>query len=135
MISEFDHSVTRQCAKLGLASRDARLFMVFDGRFKMMHAEGGFRPMLFDLQTDPDEFHDLGKGQKHQPEIDRLYGVLAAWGRRMSQRVTRSEADIDGMHGRAVRRGILPFLYDGSEVPEELTVKYRGPGPLHKAGE
>lgn len=126
VISEYDYSVTPQCQKLGLESRDARLFMVFDGRYKLMHAEGGFRPMLFDLETDPDEFLDLAKGGSHQPEIDRLYDYLAAWGRRMSQRVTRSNADIEGMRGRSARQGILPFLADGDEVPAELTQKYRG---------
>ncbi len=127
VISEYDYSVTPQCAKLGLEPRDARLFMVFDGRYKMMHAEGGFRPMLFDLQNDPEEFHDLAKGGDHQGEIDRLYGILAHWGRRLSQRVTRSEDDIRAMRGRSARRGILPFLNDGNEVPDELTQKYRGP--------
>ena len=126
-ISEFDYSVTPQGAKLGLAPRDARLFMVFDGRYKMMHAEGGFRPMLFDLQTDPDEFHDLAKGDAHHEELDRLYGMLAQWGRRMSQRVTKSEQDILNMRGKSMRKGILPFLYDGSEVPDELIEKYCGP--------
>ena len=128
-ISEFDYSPTQQCVKLGLEPRDARLFMVFDGRFKLMHAEGGFRPMLFDLETDPEEFHDLAKDDSHQAEIDRLYGYLAEWGRRLSQRVTKSDDDIKAMRGRSLRRGILPFLVDGSEVPEELTERYRGPAP------
>ncbi|MEH6523097.1 sulfatase-like hydrolase/transferase [Sulfitobacter sp.] len=126
VISEYDYSATPQCVKLGLEPRDARLFMVFDGRYKMMHAEGGFRPMLFDLSEDPDEFVDLAKGDTHQAEIDRLYEMLARWGRRMSQRVTKSEDDIKAMRGNSGRKGILPFLYDGSEVNEELTVKYRG---------
>jgi len=125
-ISEFDYSATPQCVKLGLEPRDARLFMVYDGRFKMMHAEGGFRPMLFDLQEDPTEFHDLAKSNSHQEVIDRLYGHLATWGRRMSQRVTKSEDDIKAMRGRSLRRGILPFMIDGSEVDEELVQKYNG---------
>ena len=127
VVSEFDYSATPQAVKLELEPRDARLFMIFDGRFKMMHAEGGFRPMLFDLETDPDEFDDLAKGDAHQAEIDRLYGYLAQWGRRMSQRVTKSDADIQAMRGRSMRRGILPFLADGTEVPEELLEKYTGP--------
>ncbi len=134
-ISEFDYSPTPQCVKLGLEPRDARLFMVFDGRYKLMHAEGGFRPMLFDLETDPDEFHDLAKGSDHQAEIDRLYGCLAQWGRRLSQRVTKSEDDIKNMRGRSLRRGILPFMVDGGEVPEELTERYRGPAPQRTDGE
>jgi len=130
-ISEYDYSASPQCAKLGLEPRDARLFMIFDGRYKMMHAEGGFRPMLFDLATDPLELDDLGKGDAHQAEIDRLYGLLAQWGRRMSQRVTKSDDDIKAMRGRSVRRGILPFLVDGSEVSDELTTRYRGAAPAN----
>lgn len=123
VISEYDYSCTPQCVKLGLEPRDARLLMVFDGRYKMMHAEGGLRAMLFDLVEDPDEFHDPGKGDTHSAELERLYGMLAQWGRRMSQRVTRSDDDIKAMRGESLRRGILPFLYDGSE----MTAKYRGP--------
>jgi hypothetical protein len=101
--------------------------MVFDGRWKLMHAEGGFRPMLFDLATDPEEFHDLAKGDAHAAEIDRLYGLLADWGRRAAQRVTVSDAEIRAARGKSLRKGILPFLYDGSEVPDDLTAAYRGP--------
>jgi len=126
VISEYDYSVTPMRAQLGISSRDARLFMVFDGRWKMMHAEGGFRPMLFDLETDPQEYHDLGADPAYADQVARLYGHLHAWGLRLSQRVTRSEADLEFMRGRGARVGILPFLYDGSEVPDELTSKYRG---------
>lgn len=126
VISEYDYSATPHSVELGVEPRDARLFMVFDGRYKLMHSEGGFRPILFDLQEDPNEFQDLAKGSDHQSEIDRLYECLAHWGRRLAQRVTKSEADIKEMRGRSLRRGVLPFLYNGSEVPEELTVRYRG---------
>ena len=126
VISEYDYSVTPQAVKLGVEPRDARLFMVFDGRYKLMHAEGGFRPMLFDLQEDPNEFVDLAKGNGHGEIIDKLYGHLTKWGLRLSQRVTKSEDDIKAMRGRSLRRGIIPFLADGSEVPEELLSKYQG---------
>ena len=126
MVSEFDYSATPLAVKLGLEPRDCRLFMVFDGRWKMMHAEGGIRPMLFDLKSDPDEFHDLAKTEEYADEIDRLYGFLAQWGRRLSQRVTKSEDDIKNMRAKSMGKGILPFLFDGNEVPEELTALYRG---------
>ncbi|KGM49943.1 sulfatase-like hydrolase/transferase [Pseudooceanicola atlanticus] len=128
-ISEYDYSVTKMRDMLGVKSRDARLFMVFDGRWKMIHAEGGFRPMLFDLETDPEEFNDLGDDPAYQNQIDRLYDHLHAWALRMSQRVTRSEAQLERMRTRAAKVGILPFLYDGSEVPEALTARYRGKAP------
>jgi arylsulfatase A-like enzyme len=138
-ISEYDYSATPQAVKLGLAPRDARLFMVFDGRYKLMHAEGGLRPMLFDLQSDPEEFIDLAKDSTRTPEIDveieRLYAHLFTWARRMSQRVTKSEDDIIAMRGRSLRRGILPFLADGTEVPEDLTQFYTGNAKADYTGE
>jgi len=131
-ISEYDYSATPIRDVVGVSIRDARLFMVFDGRYKLMHAEGGFRPMLFDLKRDPDEVHDLGTSGDHAPVIAQMYEHLATWGRRMSQRVTRSDAQIEAMRGRSARRGILPFMKDGSEVPPELTSVYRGPvGQVH----
>ncbi|MEM7320516.1 MAG: phosphonate monoester hydrolase, partial [Pseudomonadota bacterium] len=120
-------SATGQSVQLGLEPDDCRLFMVFDGRFKLIHAMGGFRPMLFDLHDDPEEFHDLAKGSAHQSELDRLYGYLSDWGRRNAQRVTISDADIKASRGRSARKGVLLHLMDGSEVPAELTEKYRGP--------
>ena len=126
VISEYDYSLRPFGETLVGSSADARLFMVFDGRWKMIHAEGGMRPMLFDLETDPDELNDLARQPGHEDQIARLRGHLAKWGLRMAQRVTRSEADIAAMRGKSVRKGILLHLYDGSEVPQELTRAYRG---------
>jgi arylsulfatase A-like enzyme len=126
VISEYDYSVTPRAEVLGTTPRDSRMFMLFDGRWKLIHFEGGFRPMLFDLQNDPDEFTDLGDNPAHAAQIDRLYSLLAQWGRRMAQRVTMSDADVFAARGRSARRGILPFMVDGSEVPPEMTRKYRG---------
>lgn len=134
VISEYDFSATPQAVKLGLEPRDARLFMVFDGRFKMMHTAAGFRPMLFDLETDPDEFVDLGESPDHAAVLERLYSHLHEWGLRMSQRVTKSEEDIRKGRGKSGRKGILPFLYDGSEVPEDWTKFYHGPAPKDYTG-
>ncbi len=127
VISEYDYSVTPRAEVLGVTPRDARLFMVFDGRWKLIHFEGGFRPMLFDLDIDPQEFTDLGEEPGCRDQIDRLYAYLGQWGRRMAQRVTMSDDDVRAARGAAMRRGILPFLVDGSEVPPEITQKYRGP--------
>lgn len=127
VISEYDYSATPHAVDLRVEPRDARLFMVYDGRYKMMHAEGGMRPMLFDLQEDPNEFYDLAKGSEHNEIIDKLYLDLRNWGLRMSQRVTKSDSDIISKRGQSLRRGVLAFLVDGSEVPEELTEKYCGP--------
>ncbi len=128
VISEYDFSAQAPAVKLGLAPRDCRLFMVFDGRYKLMHcAADSLRDMLFDLQDDPQELHDLCKGNTHRDVVARLTGYLHEWGLRMSQRVTKSEADIVASRGASTGKGILPFLKDGSEVDARLTEKYRGP--------
>ena len=56
-----------------------------------------------------------------------MYAHLAHWGRRNAQRVTKTDEDIINMRGKSLRKGILPFMVDGSEVPEELLEKYSGP--------
>jgi len=126
-ISEFDYSPTRMAKNLDLAPRDARLFMVADKRWKFMHAEGGMRPMLFDLKNDPDEFCDLAENPDYGNNIKMMYERLGAWARRPSQRSTKSERDILNMRKNSGRMGIVLGLYDGSEVNSDLTEKYRGP--------
>ena len=127
-ISEYDYSITPAAAKVGLEPRDCRLMMVADKKWKLIHAEGGIRPMLFDLGNDPNELDDLCKdGRAPDDVIDLMYERLGRWARRMSQRVTKSEGDIKAMRGRSGRRGVLLGLYDGSEVDDELLCKYVGP--------
>lgn len=103
--------------------------MIADKRWKFMHAEGGLRPMLFDLERDPEEYIDLGASHEHQGVIDMMYERLAVWARRMSQRTAISDEEIDSMRGRSRRKGVLLGLYDGDEVDAELTAKYRGRVP------
>ncbi|QKV17241.1 alkaline phosphatase family protein [Oricola thermophila] len=125
VICEFDYSTTPMATKLGLAHRDARAFMIFDGRWKMIHFEGGFEPMLFDLETDPEEFRDRRADPECAAEIERLYEALGQWARRLSQRTAISDAEVDKLTGKSQRRGVLLGLYDGAELPEEMTVKLR----------
>jgi arylsulfatase A-like enzyme len=133
-ISEYDYSGTGVAVRLGLAPRDCRLFMVADKRWKFMHAEGGFRPMLFDMQTDPDELTDLGADPAHADTIAMMYHRLAVWGRRMSQRTTISDAEIEANRGASMRKGILLGVVDESDLKPELLSKYSGPPGPRPAG-
>jgi arylsulfatase A-like enzyme len=127
VFSEYDYSMLPVATRLGVAARHARLFMVADGRWKYVHAPG-FRPMLFDLQTDPQELADLGADPAHEGERRRLAAELAEWGLRLSQRATRSDAEIAAARGKSLRTGILVGVWDESELPEELWGAYRGGG-------
>ena len=126
-ISEYNYSLTPAAARLGVSDEDARLFMVADKRWKLVHFEGGFRPMLFDLKTDPEEFTDLGSSPDHADVIAKMYGYLGQWGRRQSQRGTRSAADLARMRGASRSRGIVLGAYDENDIDADLIAKYTGP--------
>jgi hypothetical protein len=82
--------------------------------------------MLYDLESDPHEFRDLGADPAFEHERQRLAAALAAWGLRLSQRTTLSEDQVRNMRGRAQRRGILIGVWDESELPAELWRGYLG---------
>jgi hypothetical protein len=106
--------------------RDAVMFMIADTRWKLIHFEGGHRPMLFDLENDPDELCDLGDREDHAEIIAALYNKLFAWTRRPSQRTTRSEEQLRAMRTGSRGRGVIIGVYDENDTPLDLTVKYRG---------
>ena len=122
-ISEYDYGMMPAAPKLGVEPRDARLFMIADKEWKLIHGIS-FRPMLFDRVNDPNELHDLGNDPKYAPECERLMAALAAWGLRVSQRTTRSEQQIRNASGKAERRGILIGVWDEAEIPAELWSGY-----------
>lgn len=119
-VSEYDYSATPMAARLGVTPRDARLFMVTDGRWKMMHAEGGMRPMLFDLVNDPLERVDLGADPGFAGARAQMYEHLACWSRRMAQRTTISDAQIIARRGASRRKGIYVGVWDGSELDADV---------------
>ena len=99
--------------------------MVATKKWKLTHFEGGFRPILFDLENDPQELVDLGESPDHQRVIEEMYAHLHSWARRVSQRTTLSEAQLIDMRTSSARKGIVLGAYDESEVAADLTVKYR----------
>ena len=120
-VSEYDYSMRDVRRRLGVEVKDAKLTMLHDGRWKFVFAEG-FRPMLFDLDTDPDELVDLGADSGHAEEIARLENLFFGWARRTSQRTTRSDAwiaDRDASLGEA-KAGILIGYRNEEELRELL---------------
>ncbi|HCD21486.1 MAG TPA: phosphonate monoester hydrolase, partial [Alphaproteobacteria bacterium] len=127
-ISEYDFSITPMAGRLDLAPKDARLFMVADDRWKFMHAEGGFPPMLFDLQNDPHELNDLGRDPAYGAAVADCYDRLFEWARRSSQRTTISDQQIDERRGKTRRKGIVLGIADDTAADEnaEILSLYRG---------
>jgi arylsulfatase A-like enzyme len=114
-ISEYDYSTRQSRLELGLPEADARLLMIFDGRWKYIHAEG-FRPMLFDLESDPGELKDLGDDPAFAGECARLYDALFEWARRHHCRITRTPEQVDRMAHAGEPPGILIGFWDEDEI-------------------
>jgi arylsulfatase A-like enzyme len=100
--------------------------MVFDGRWKYIHVEL-MRPMLFDLETDPEELHDLGENPAHQDQIERLRELHFAWARRHHSRITRTPQMVERMAANKEPPGIYIAYWDradgevnGVEAPPHL---------------
>ncbi|MCB1364193.1 MAG: sulfatase-like hydrolase/transferase [Rhodobacteraceae bacterium] len=126
VICEYDYSGSPVAAALNADVRDAVMFMIADKTWKLIHCEGGFRPLLFDLVNDPGELTDLGASAEHEDTIAHLYDRLFAWARRPSQRTTRSERQLLDMRTKSRGRGVVIGIYDENDTPLDLTVKYRG---------
>ncbi len=125
VICEYDYSMRPLAHTLNLSTRDARAFMIADRDWKMIHFEGGYRPMLFDLRADPQELEDLGESAAHQQVIDRLYAALDRWSRRPSQRTTISNQALLSIRTKPSTRGVMLGVVEEGDAPAELTAKYR----------
>lgn len=118
-ISEYDYSTSPSAVALKQEPKDARLFMVSNARWKYVAAIG-YRPMLFDLENDPQELVDLGDHPDYAQARNEMDGALRRWQFRLSQRVTRSETQVKSMRGRSLRRGVMLGVWEEKDIPEEL---------------
>lgn len=99
--------------------------MVVDKRWKFIHAIG-FRPQLFDLEKDPDEFNDLGADPACGDIIKTMYDRLFEWATRNHARTTVSDQDIEKYRNMTEARGVLIGVYDEHDLPPEFSKYYTG---------
>lgn len=123
-ISEYDYAFDLARFKLKVPVVEARLYMVTDGRWKFIFADG-FAPMLFDLENDPHEFQDLGMSGDHAAIRCTLYEALAKWSRITRTQTTVSDAEVMRSDESAlnydlnVSPGILIGYWDEVELNAE----------------
>ncbi|MEO0486836.1 MAG: alkaline phosphatase family protein [Pseudomonadota bacterium] len=114
-ISEYDYATRDARRMVGVDQADARLVMVFDGRWKYVHVET-MRPMLFDLQTDPGELYDLGDDPAYADQIARLRELHFDWARGHHSRITRSPEIVEKMTDGKEPPGIYIAYWDEAEL-------------------
>ncbi len=125
VISEYDYCLKSARNTLDQPISDCRLAMIYDGRYKLMHAEG-FRPMLFDLRNDPDEMNDLGNSPEHADTSNRLMDQLNAWYRQHHNKTNLSEAEVIKRENGDLKRGILLGFWDQAELDDAYRIGRSG---------
>src|SRR6516225_8017198 len=117
VFSEYDYAMQDVRLKLNQPIEQWRLFMVFDGRWKYVHATG-FRPMLYDLETDRQEFIDRGGDPECAGVIARLQAALFDWALHPNDHITTSREKIAAYADNQlqVKGGMLIGIWDEAEL-------------------
>ena len=112
VISEHDYFWSEMARALDVPQEDARTIMVFDGRWKYIHCTG-FRPLLFDLQSDPSELTDLGGSSEdaHIAVKARMEAALLAWATKHHSRITATKPVLGNL-GKSAASGVLIGFWD-----------------------
>ena len=114
-VSEYDYSTRDSRRAIGIDQNDARLAMIFDGRWKYIHVEK-MRPLLFDLDSDPNELTDLGANPAYRDQLDRLKNTHYEWCRQHHNRITRSAEIVERMTDQKEPPGIFIGFRDKNEL-------------------
>jgi len=94
VVSELDYSFRGARLTLGRQPGECRGWMVRDTRWKYVHWLD-YRPQLFDLEADPNEFVDLGADRTHEAVRARMHAKLVDWHGALKQRVTIDDAGVE----------------------------------------
>ncbi|MEO0502298.1 MAG: sulfatase-like hydrolase/transferase, partial [Pseudomonadota bacterium] len=120
VISEHDYHWSEMARALDVPQDDARTIMIHDGRWKYIRCEG-FRPVLFDLERDPQELADLGASdaEEYVSVRTRMEAALLSWATRHHTRITATPKVLAGQ-SKAAETGILIGFWDEAEF-EQVT--------------
>jgi len=124
-VSEYDYSTRDARRAVNVDQNDARLVMVFDGRWKYIHVEH-MRPMLFDLENDPQEVTDLGGDEAYADQVAKMKELHFEWSRQHHNRITRSAEIVERMTDGKEPPGILIGFTNREETEAE-----QKPWPSH----
>jgi arylsulfatase A-like enzyme len=106
VFSEIDYAAYEAREALRCDVNDCRAYMLRTDRWKYVHFKG-FRPQLFDLIEDPNEFVDLGASPTHQGVRRQFHEQLLDRLTDRRNRVTVDDEWIRAIRGRQTRSGIV----------------------------
>lgn len=92
--SEIDYAFYTAREMLNVGTSEARGYMIRTHQWKYVHFTG-FRPQLFDLRNDPEEFHDLGPSADHEGTKQMMHNLLLERLTARKNRVTMADDFFD----------------------------------------
>jgi len=107
VFSELDWTFRGARRRLGLPTGQHHAWMVRTNRWKYVHWTDGFRPMLFDLAADPEEFHDLGADPALAGVREAMRERLLAWFTGLKRRTTLTWAEAELRTDRHKAAGVF----------------------------
>jgi arylsulfatase A-like enzyme len=106
VFSELDYGYREARLTLGRMPDECRAWMVRTDRWKYVFWQG-FRPQLFDLDADPDEYCDLGRDSGYEGVRREMHERLFAWFTRLKRRVTVTNEEVGAGTAAHKRAGVL----------------------------
>ncbi|MFN3145985.1 MAG: alkaline phosphatase family protein [Paracoccaceae bacterium] len=111
VLSEIDYAFYAARETLEVAPSEARGYMLRTSRWKYVHFRG-FPPQLFDLETDPDEFTDLGRDPAHAAVREDMHRRLTDRLMDRRNRVAMTDQAVLDMRADENDSGILIGIWD-----------------------
>ena len=105
VFGELDYGFRRARKALGRQPQDCRGYMVRTSRWKYVEWPG-FRPQLFDLETDPGEYQDLGEDRGRAGVRREMKERLFDWMAARKIRARLSDAEVEARTDTHRDRGI-----------------------------
>lgn len=96
VFSEIDYAFYAARKMLDVGVCDARGYMLRTERWKYVHFKG-FPPQLFDLENDPEEFHDLGRDRDHEAVRTDMHALLLDRLASRKNRVTMTDEQVHAL--------------------------------------
>ena len=129
-ISQHDYHWSDMARTLEQPQEHAHTTMIFDGRWKYIRCEG-FRPVLFDLETDPQEITDLGGSEAadHVAVRARMEAALLNWATRHHTRITATPTVL-ARQKKAAETGILIGFWDRAEYKAATGIEFDSLTPM-----
>lgn len=119
-VSETDMTDREARLILGLEADECWGTMIATERWKYI-AFRSFRPMLFDLEKDPQEQHDLGDDPAYETVRQEMEGHLRSWSMRQQRStVSDEQASAAVFNWAREKRGVLIGINSADDLPEEV---------------